>query len=119
MIGATRRDKMFDILTLTNNEKRMQFLKDRKEEQGWYDWKIIPEVDRVFKRVEIGKASLIVEVETFSALYPKPHIATVERGVWYLPDGEKGNKLFNSYSTTNSEVLKKIQQYQKSLKRGN
>ncbi len=113
---------MFDILTLTNGEKRMQFLKDHKEEEGWYKWLTIPEIDKVYWRRELGDASIIIDTEKYDLKYPAPHIQMIDRGIYYLPNGNKEGNPLSNYYTTNSDVMKRIQEYQKAqkaLKRGN
>mgnify|MGYP003307570658 CR=1 FL=1 len=92
-------------MKLKNDKERLAFLDAHTRTTGWYLWKYDYEIHREWWRFDLPDASIIVEKQTITYQYPKPH---KDKSIlhWYIITDWHG--LFADQVASRTQVLQLI-----------
>ena len=94
------------MLKFKNDKERIAFLEDyRNEENGWYLWKDVPDIQRKFWRFDLEDTALIVEEQQRTSHWPYEH-QKWDVTHWYIV--EDWEKPFADHTASRTQALARL-----------
>ena len=100
-----------------NDKERIAFLEDyRNEENGWYLFKEIEDMQRRWWRFDLPDCALIVEEDRMTFEWPERHVGWYIRNWFIIKDWTFSEETFRDQVASRSMAMRELKRVEKEMK---